>query len=185
MSLLEEAEEALRELGIPEMPRPKNQPTPLADIDITILTNLELAGLHAQYVSYAVYMGEELAKIEAQEENTKRMVKDHAAMLKDQLTAAGKKGPEVMGAVLENEDYKALDLEHQKLFFMKSILKRRYSGFVKQAGTLSRNIELRKLEFEQTLRTSNIGKRPAPRGFGAGAAGAPPAKPALPGKTKG
>lgn len=173
MSLLEDAEEALRELGIPEMPKPKNQPPPLADLDITLLTNLELAGLHSQYVSYAVYMGEELAKIEAQEDNAKRILKDHAAMLKDQFLAAGKKGPEIQAAVLENEDYKALDLEHQKLFFMKSILKRRYSGFVKQAATLSRNIELRKLDFEQTLRTSNIGKRAAPRGFGAPAAQKP------------
>lgn len=158
-------------MGIPEMPRPKNQPTPLADLDITALTNLELSALHAQYVSFAVYMGEQLAKIEAQEDNTKRAVKDHAAMLKDQLAASGKKGPEIMAGVLEDEDYKALDLEHQKLFFMKSILKRRYSGFVKQGATLSRNIELRKLDFEQTLRASNIGKRAAPRGFGT-----PPAK---------
>lgn len=181
-TLMDEVEAALREMDIPEMPRPKNQPTPLADIDITLLTNLELSSLHAQYVSYAVYMGEQLAKVEALEDHAKRMVKEHAAVLKDQFTAAGKKGPEIMAAVLADEDYKALDLEHQKLFFMHSILKRRYSGFVKQASVISRSIELRKLEFEQQLRSNNVGKRPAPRGFGSNAAGAPPGKSTTGGK---
>ncbi len=174
--LLEEVENALEERGIPEPLQPDSHPQSLANLDITKLTNLEVATLHTQYVAYAAYIGNELAKIEGLEEMAKKMLKDTLAELKDALFAKGSKGPEATAAAMRDELHRELDMEHAKLFFMKAIMKRRYSGYVKQAQALSRTIELRKLEFEQTRRDTNIGLTKKPGGFGAPKAAAPKAR---------
>lgn len=158
--------------GIPEPIRPKNHPKSLADVELAELTNAEVASLYSQYVAYSAYIGDELAQIEGMEEMAKKLLKDTLGELKDALFAKKMKGPEATAAAMKDELYRALDMEHAKLFFMKAIMKRRYRGYIQQAAALSRTVELRKLDFEQNRRDGNLGlggKRPAPRGFGAGA----------------
>lgn len=155
--------------GIPEPPRPKNHPEPLADLDITAMTNVQVSSLYTQYVAYAAYIGDELAKIEGLEESAKKLLKDTLAELKDAQFARGVKGAEATAAAMRDPLYRELDTEHAKLFFMKAIMKRRYKGYITQAAALSRTIELRKLDFEQTRRDSNLGvagKTASPKGFG-------------------
>ena len=166
-NLLREVEVALEERGIPEPPKPSKHPDSLADLDITILTNNEVASLHTQYVAYSAYIGDQLAKIEGLEEMAKKLLKDTLAELKDALFAKSVKGAEATASAMKDQLYRDLDMEHAKLFFMKAIMKRRYAGYVKQAAALSRTVELRKLDFEQGRRDTNIGagaKRPP--GFG-------------------
>jgi len=170
-SLLRDVETDLARRGIPEPPRPKNHPAELADMDTALLTNADLGSLYTQYVAYASYIGDELAKIEGMEESAKRLLRDTFAELKDAAFARNMKGPEATSAAVSDELYRALSMEHLRLYFMKAIMKRRYRGYVSKAAALSRTIELRKLDFEQVRRDGNIGfggKRPAvPGGFGA------------------
>lgn len=170
-SLLRDVEADLVRRGIPEPPRPKNHPAELADMDTALLTNADLGSLYTQYVAYASYIGDELAKIEGMEESAKKLLRDTLAELKDAAFTRDLKGAEATSAALKDELYRALDLEHMRLFFMKAIMKRRYRGYVSKAAALSRTIELRKLDFEQVRRDGNVGfgnKRPAtPGGFGA------------------
>jgi hypothetical protein len=171
-NILRDVEADLLRRGIPEPPRPKNHPAELADMDTALLTNADLGSLYTQYVAYASYIGDELAKIEGMEESAKKLLRDTLAELKEAAFVRGLKGPEATSAAISDELYRALDLEHMRLFFMKAIMKRRYRGYVSKAAALSRTIELRKLDFEQVRRDGNIGfggKRPAtPGGFGAG-----------------
>ena len=167
--LMATVEEEMEMRGIPQPPRPTTHPQSLADTDITTLTNSEVASLYTQYVAYSTYIGDELARIEGIEESAKKMLKDTLAELKDAQFARGVKGAEATAAAMKDPVYQALDQEHMKFFFMKAILKRRYTGYVAQAAALSRTIELRKLDFEQTRRDGNVGFRanPVGRGFGA------------------
>lgn len=165
--MLQEVEETLESRGVLEPPRPEGHPEPLANLDITALTNDQVASLYTQYVAYASYIGDELAKIEGLEEMAKKLLKDTLAELKDALFAKGIKGAEATSAAMKDEVYRELDMEHAKLFFMKAIMKRRYKGYVTQAAALSRTVELRKLDFEQLRRNDNLGRGKPPPGFGA------------------
>jgi hypothetical protein len=167
--LLQTVNNELAERGIPEVPRPSGHPTPLAEVDITTLTNDELTMLYAQYAAYSSYIGDQLAQIEAAEEDAKRNLRETIAEVKDALFAKGKKGPEVTAAAMKDPLVEELSLIHLKYFFMKAIMKRRYKSYITQGAALSRSIELRKLDMEQTRRTGNLGRRPAlptPGGFG-------------------
>jgi hypothetical protein len=168
--LLHGVEAELVRRGIPHPPRPEGHPAPLADLDITLKTNGELASLYTQYVAYGAYIGDELAKIEGLEAHAKKMLKETLANLKDAQFVKGVKGPEATARALKDPIYNSLDMAHLRLFFMKAILTRRYQGYTAQAAALSRTIELRKLDFEQSRRDGNLGypgKQGAPRGFGA------------------
>lgn len=167
-NLLHDIQLGLEERGVPAPAKPRTEAAPLADIDITKLTNNELATIYTQYVAYTAYIGDQLAQVEGQEECTKKLLKDTLANLKNALFAKGHKGPEATAAAIRDPLYVGLDKEHAKLFFIKALTKRRYDGFVAQAAALSRCIELRKLDFEQARRDGNTGyaSRPTPRGFG-------------------
>lgn len=169
--MLEEAKSQLAARGILDMPKPKNHPLPLADMNVNELTNSEVAGLYTQYVAYASYIGDELAEIECLEEAAKRLLRETLGKLKDAQFAKGLKGAEATAAAISDPFFQELDVEHLRLFFMKSIMKRRYRHYTSQASALSRTVELRKLDFENQRRDTNIGrgrpKTPAPTGFGA------------------
>jgi len=167
--LLRSVNEDLAERGIPEVPRPAGHPRPLAEVDITTLTNDELTTLYAQYAAYSSYIGDQLAQIEAAEEDAKRNLRETIAAVKDSLFSKGMKGPEATAGAMKDPLVEELSLLHMKYFFMKAIMKRRYKSYVTQGAALSRSIELRKLDMEQTRRTGNLGKRsqmPVPGGFG-------------------
>lgn len=168
-TLMQDVEADLEQRGILDAPRPDNHPKALADLDITLLTNNELASLYSQYVAYGAYIGDGLAKVEGLEEAAKRFLRDVLSELKEAQFVKGMKGAEATSAALQDPLYKDYDLEHTKLFLMKTIMKRRYDGYKDQAAALSRSIELRKLDFEQSSRDNNLGypgKRAAPHGFG-------------------
>ncbi len=169
-NMLDEAKNELARRGIMDMPRPKNHPEPLADMNVNDLTNSQVAGLYTQYVAYASYIGDELAEIECLEEAAKRILRETLGKLKDAHFAKGTmKGAEVTAAAISDPFYQELDFEHLRLLFMKNIMKRRYRHYTSQASALSRTVELRKLDFESQRRDSNIGRGrpPGPTGFGA------------------
>lgn len=173
-AMLDDAKNELTRRGILDMPKPKNHPLPLADMNVNDLTNSEVAGLYTQYVAYASYIGDELAEIECLEEAAKRMLRETLGKLKDAQFAKGLKGAEATAASISDPFYQELDFEHLRFLFMKNIMKRRYRHYTSQASALSRTVELRKLDFESQRRDINIGrgrppaaKMPAPTGFGA------------------
>lgn len=159
----------LKTRGIPDPARPSSEPVPLADTDVTLLTNNEVAGLYTQYVAFTAYIGDELAQTEGLEECTKKLLKDTLAKLKEAQHVKGLKGAEATAAAMVDPLFQDLSMEHMKLFFIKAVLKRRYDGFVAQAAALSRCIELRKLDAEHNRRENNFGyagKKASPKGFG-------------------
>lgn len=165
--------------GIPEPVKPSSHPRSLADTDIASLTNSEVASLYSQYVAYAAYIGDELAQIEGLEELAKKILRETLGSIKDSLYASGIKGAAATAAATKDALYQELDMEHAKLFFMKAIMKRRYRGYVSMAAALSRTVELRKLDFEQSRRDGNLGfgpKRATPVTFGSGNKAAPAKK---------
>lgn len=166
--MLTEAKDEMKARGILDAPRPKNHPEPLADLDINSLTNQEVASLYTKYVGYSSYIGDELAEVECLEHAAKKLLRETLGELKDAQFVKGVKGAEATTAAMKNPLYKELELEHTRLYFMTTIMKRKYSHYVQQAKALSRTVELRKLDFENHRRDSNIGrgKTPSPTGFG-------------------
>lgn len=169
--MLADVKAEIAKRGIHDAPRPANHPRALADMDMNLLTNDELANLYTQYVAYASYIGDELSEVECLELAAKKLLKETLGELKDAEYVKGLKGGEATNAAIKNPLYKELDLEHTTLFFMLSIMKRKYTHYVKQAAALSRNVEVRKLDFENQRRDNNLRrggqiKQPAPTGFG-------------------
>ena len=160
--LLEEVESQLRDdLGVSEMPDPKSQPTPLAELDVAVITNRELGGLHAQYVSYSVFLAGRLAKINGLERAARGNLKRVTAEIKNELRADGVKEAELSARVEVHPLYEQFYMEAMKLFMTKEIGEAYVKAYKEMASALSRNIALRELEFEQQRREDSIGKKKA------------------------
>lgn len=157
LDILEEMQHRAGQLGLPEYPKPTNTPDPLSDVDIEALANRELEQLMATYTAWATYIMPKLAETEAAYKISASNLKAVAADLKVHLFKDGVPKSEVGARVLDSPVYMEYELEHLKLFATKEILEAHYNAYSKQAAVLSRIVELRKLEYEQTLRQQSIG----------------------------
>lgn len=166
--ILEEVQQRVRDMGIPEYPQPKNTPTPLGNLEVGKLSNRDIETYYTQYVAYAQYLAPKLAEVESAYKISESNMKHVVATLKVELVKDQVPKAEHDALVKENEIYLQQEIEHLKLFATKEILSAYHSGYVNQAKAMSRVVELRKLEQEQEARGNNMKKAPArsaPQGF--------------------
>lgn len=156
-------EDLKERLGIETYPKPKSTPKPLADADISKLTNVELEQLYIQYTAYTSYLVTQLAILKQVEYSAKNRLTHVAAEIKNELYT--KKVPKDMLAsrTKTHEVYVEVEHEYDKAKMMHTILEAYYKAYSKQAQGLSRVVELRKQEFDESLRSGNIGRTRGPR----------------------
>jgi len=148
----------LKDLGVKEMPAPKVEPEPIANVDVVTIDNRELGALHTQYVAYSVYLSSRLAEVISLERAARGNLKRVAATIKNELRAEGVKETHISAQLEIHPVYTEYYIEHLKLFMMKEIVESLYKAYRDMAAALSRNVTLRELEFQQQQREDNVGK---------------------------
>jgi hypothetical protein len=169
--ILEEIQDKVRSMGVPDYPKPNELPPPLGSVDIGALTNRDLESYYTKYVAYAQYLAPKIAQAEAAHKINQSNLKHVKATLTNQLVKSGVPKSEHAAQIQENAEYIEQEIEDLKLFATKTILASYYKAYVNQAKALSRVIELRKMEHEQTMRGANIGAFKGPSGGGGGGTG--------------
>lgn len=168
MEILQEVQEDVERMGLPEYPKPQGSPPPLGNLNPEELTNRDLEIYYTSYVSYAMYIAPKLAVAESSYKISSSNLSHIKANIEAQLYAASVPKSEVKTQVLNSPIWQEQELEHLKLFATKTILEAHYKAYSKQAQALSRIVELRKLEFEAEQRSNGIGgfKRSTARPMG-------------------
>lgn len=149
--------------GIELYPKPKNTPHPLADTDISKLTNVQLEQLFIQYTAYTSFLVTQLAVLKQVEYAAKNRLTRIAAEIKNDLYTKHVPKDEVASRTKTHATYTAAEFDYDRARTMHTILEAYYKAYSKQAQGLSRVVELRKQEFDDSLRSGNINKR-GPRG---------------------
>lgn len=163
LDILAEIQQQVMQMGLPEYPRPGNVPEALADLDVGALSNRELETQMAAYIAWGAYVSTKLAEAEVAYRASTLNMKAIAASLKVSLFADQVPKAEIDARVHVAPEYVEQELEHLKLYATKEILAAHYKAYSKQASALSRFVELRKLEYEQEMRSQNVAgyRRPA------------------------
>jgi hypothetical protein len=156
LEILQDIQEQVALMGIPEYPKPRNQPEAIADVDLSAMSNRELEQLLSQYTAWAAYIGTKLAEAEVAVKASDASMKAVIASLKSSLFKDGTPKAEVDAKVKTSPQYIEYDLEHLKLYATREILDAHYKAYSRSAQAVSRNIELRKLEYEQEQRHSGV-----------------------------
>ena len=160
--ILAEIQEMVTRMGLPEYPRPKAAPVPLSDLDISALTNQEVAAQMANYIAYAQYVGAKVAEVEAAYKISAANLKQIAATQKVSLFNDATPKTEIEARITVSPEYQKHEYEHLKLYATKSILSAYYKSYSRQAQALSRIVELRKLEYEQEARQNAVNSHRVP-----------------------
>jgi len=161
--IIDEVEAQVEAKGLTKFPRPTGEPADLTQIDVTSMSNNELGQHFIRYTAYAQYVFGDLANIEAAYKVGAASLKLIEANLKSKLFAKDIPKVEIPALVREDPVRVEYELELLRLFAMKEILEARYKAYQRSADALSRIIELRKLDFDQSMRDANIAnhrKRP-------------------------
>ena len=157
--ILDEVRQRAEELGLPKYPKPTTAPEPLADKDIEGMPNNTLGQLYVRYVAYAQYVSGQLAEAEVGYKIAVSALKMLDAKLRTKLFAQEVSKAEVASRVKENPLYLEGELEVLRLYATKEILKAHHRAYDKQAGSLSRIITLRELDFERELAANGMDSR--------------------------
>jgi len=151
-------EKLVHEFGIEEYPRPSGAPEPLSEVDVGAMANIALGNLYSQYVAYSVYLNNKLTDIRCLSKTAKIVLKNVSADIKLQLLSEGVPKDQVSAQVRAHPKFNELEIESLKFEIMSEKVETYAKGYRDQAAALSRNIELRKLEFEQQLREGHVQK---------------------------
>lgn len=165
--IISEVEAQAEEMGLKRYPRPTGEAENLTEIDITTMTNNALGQLFMQYTAFAQYIYGEHVRVVAAYKVGVSSLKLVEANLKSKFYAKDVAKAEVPALVREDPIRIECELEVLKLFAMREILEAHYKAYQRSADALSRIIELRKLDFDQSMREAGIqnhrkgGPRPA------------------------
>lgn len=167
----EAAQSYLQDHGVYFPPRPPRPPRNFVEESIPALSNTELIDAYSEMVAYSAYMGEQLAYVKSDEDVTKQRAKSVEAFLRNKAYTLGYKKESEVNAMAQIHPYMHDAVEEvQKAKLIVEIMSEAKGYYTKSAALLSRSIETRKMEYEQTHRNENIGQAPyqkqAPRGFG-------------------
>lgn len=154
--MIEEVKGKAEEMGLHKYPKPSTQPPSLADMDVGEIPNSQLSQLYSQYTAHAQWVFQEFTEAEIAYKNGVASLKLLDAKLKSKMYAMGMPKAEVPALMREDPIRTEYEMEVLKLYAMKEILGAHYKAYSKQADALSRIVEIRKLEFEQTMRASGI-----------------------------
>ena len=161
VDIMDEVRAQMAQMGLQPYPRPKNTPEPLDETTLDGLSNQELERYLTSYTGYAAYLQTKVVEAtiahKASVINTKAVKANlKASLYKDRVPKS-----EVDARVNIAPEFIARELEELKLYAVEQILDAHYNAYSKQAGAVSRVIELRKLDFEQQHRQNNVqGYRP-------------------------
>ncbi len=156
LEILADIQEQVYLMGIPEYPKPKHTPEAIADVDLSAMSNRELEQLLSQYTAWTAYIGTKLAEAEVAVKAADAAMKAVVASLKASLLKDGTPKAEIDAKVRTSPQFIEYDLEYLKLYAMREILDAHNRAYSKSAQAVSRNIELRKLEYEQEQRQNNV-----------------------------
>lgn len=165
--ILEEVQQQVRAMGIPDYPQPEGQPPPLGSLDPEKLTNQDLEVYYVAYVGYAQYIGPKVAAAEAAYKISTSNLKRVEADIENKLRVEGCPKAELKPRIREHVLWLEQEFEHVKLYCTKTILAAHYRSYSNQAKALSRVIELRKMELEGQQRGNNLNRRPVTPRVGA------------------
>ena len=157
---VDDIEADLRKRGLKAFAKPEDQPQGLADIDVNELTNDALAGLYSKYIAYQAYLSTEVARAKVHKSAADRNLKTVTAALKSAFHAKGVKEKEISESVRLHPLYTEHDAAYAHARYTFEILESYDRAYGKQAAALSRCVELRKIELEQSRREGNLGKGP-------------------------
>jgi hypothetical protein len=157
--IVDQAREALTNLGLEEYPKPSSTPRPLAEIDeADSLTNTELGILYAQYIAYAQYVGAKLAEVTVMYKIATGALKTLSAELSTQLASKNVPKSEIGAQVRASVAFQEGEDEVLKFYALKAMIEAVHRAYDKQAAAISRIISLRELEFNSTIRGENLNK---------------------------
>lgn len=156
---VEDIEAELQAKGIHAFKKPSSQPQGLSELDVNELTNDELAALYSQFIAYQAFLSTEVARAKVEKSAADRNLKHVTAKLKAALHAKGVKEKEIPEKVRLHPLYLDYDLHYAEARYRFEILESYDRAYGKQAQALSRCVELRKIELEQSKRDGNLGKK--------------------------
>lgn len=163
IDIMNEVRAQMAEIDLKPYPQPKTTPEPLDPEVIEGMSNRELERALASYNGYAAYLQTKLVEAQIRERAATINLKAVKASLRASLFKDRVPKTEIDAHAVTSPEYIAQEQEHLKHYAIKEILEAHYNAFSKQASTVSRVIELRKLEFEQSQREHNVGRyKPGP-----------------------
>lgn len=155
--ILDDVLRKIKAMGLPDYPKPKREATPLTELDIDALSDRELATIMAEYMAYAAFILPKLAAIESTYRISASNLKMLLSNLKVKLLKTeGIAKSELSDLAKDTPEYMEHELEHLKIMAMREILEAHSKAYSKQYDALSRIVELRKMEFEQTQRQQGV-----------------------------
>jgi hypothetical protein len=114
----------------------------------------------SKYIAYQAYLSTEVARAKVHKSAADRNLKTVTAALKAAFHSKGVKEKEISESVRLHPLYAEHDAAYAHARYTFEILESYDRAYGKQAGALSRCVELRKIELEQSRREGNLGKGP-------------------------
>lgn len=162
LDILAQAQAEVAAMGIHDAPRPDEAPPTLGDLDLEAIDNRGLGALYLKYVAYAAFLSPKIAATTAAYKVSAANMKRVAANISTELVAREVPKAEIRALIQEHPLYVEQELDHLKLYATMVILESHYKSYGQMAKALSRIVELRKLEFEETLRSAGINNHKRP-----------------------
>jgi hypothetical protein len=157
--MVENIHQRMRDMGIPEITSPKGDPPPtLAEIDTTSMSMRELERMYAQYVSYAEFIN---PIVEARSAAL-RAEKSRLQLVKARVTKILREDGVAKSDIVSMRDaHEQVEEVAASILFIESerdIIRATAKVYVNEAKALSRIVEMRKIDFEQSNRSGNLSR---------------------------
>lgn len=154
--IMEEIKEQMADIGLAPYPRPRNTPEPLDEELLESASNRELEKHLVHYTGYAAYLQTKLVEAQIAYRACTINMKAVKNSLKSSLFKDRVPAKEIDSRVALAPEFIEQELEQLKLYAVQQMLEAHYNAYSKQASAVSRVVELRKLEFEQSRREHNV-----------------------------
>ncbi len=155
-SIIDDVDNQVRELGLPDYPHPSGVPKSLVGLDVSNMHNNDLGQLYVEYTAFAQYVLGQLARIKAAYNISLSNLKHIDAKLRIEMVKDDVSKAEIPSRIKDHPLYTEFNIEVMKLYAMKSLLEAHYKAYTKQAAALSRIVSLRVMEFDQSERERGI-----------------------------
>jgi len=155
--MIKDVRNRMRDCGIPDIPAPTGDPpVNLTEVDTTSLGLRQLEDLFIKYTSYAQFISTIVVERTSALKNEETRLLRIRALISKNLMAEGVPKSEITAARDAHPDVEAVLASVLYTRTERDMVEATYKAFSGQARALSRVIEIRKLEYEQTTRTGTI-----------------------------
>ncbi len=162
-------EATLERLGIPEMKHPDSAMPMLTEEMLTTQDNKSYTGTFCQFQNWTAYVASLLATSEAKLMQYGKMLKAIKAQSRESATAGVTRKitkEEMMERIESTAEYRKIERKQLEEEQLREKLKAAHSHLESCMRTISRQVELRKLEVEQLKLESNMPRRGTVGGLG-------------------